>query len=181
MSLVKILSQEPLPLVPENMGTMETRYIKNLHAYLRSLIARLTGPNIAQAIVEEGPPVCDKWLILQDSVPAKIYVDGRDWRGRVVEGGLFAFAGGTDIPAALAGQWPPDMYHAYLRVTCIGAEYASDEYVAECSNMFLYIEGGTGKLFLDMTDNLSPSCSLRVFARSSDKLTKPGAVYGTGD
>lgn len=54
-TLVRILSAEPLPRYPEGVDPEVLRYVRDLHNYLRRLLARLTGENITHTIDVEVP------------------------------------------------------------------------------------------------------------------------------
>ena len=63
MSLVKVLSAEPLPLFPVNVTPEVDKYVRDLHNYLRRLLAKLTAQNIWDAIITERADwLVDKWI-----------------------------------------------------------------------------------------------------------------------
>jgi len=81
MSLVKLLSGEPLPLPPPNVDPALDKYIRDLHNYLQRLGGYFTGQNIRESMV--GELLFDKFLDVWVEVTGTgtVEISSDDWRG----------------------------------------------------------------------------------------------------
>jgi hypothetical protein len=86
MSIVRLQSSEPLPIIPANLDPSVEHYIRSLHNYLRRITAMGTGQNIHNTLVEEmeGYYLDQKNLEVVVTVTAdgSVEISDEDWRGR---------------------------------------------------------------------------------------------------
>ena len=91
MSLVKILSGEPMPRYPIAKNFVLDKYVSALHVFLRTLFRSFTAENIQATLDEESDVYeIERGLQLWVSATADGSVDlnTKDWRGRFVNARL---------------------------------------------------------------------------------------------
>lgn len=86
MSVVRMMSSQPFPAIPANVGPELEHYIRSLHEYLRRISGMTTGANIHNSLVEEmeGYYVDQKNLevVVTVTEDGSVQISGDDWRGR---------------------------------------------------------------------------------------------------
>jgi len=87
VSLVSILSAEPLPLMPPKADEDVEKYIRDLHTYLRRQWSHVSGEAMADSIAEDSPSTSNlagisvnKWIRVTGN--GTVVVSDKNWSGR---------------------------------------------------------------------------------------------------